>query len=194
MRTEVVRRQELTANTRTIQIMNVKFKVTRAFFDTEAVLKAIGKERVKRLSKAGAFVRRSAKGLIRSGKKSSQPGSPPHSHTGKLKNNIFFAYDGPSDSVVIGPEKTNQVFFDGDGKPASGTVPETLEFGGSIKILEVFLPSQNKWVRADLRSKRRLAGRKTRLRRVNIEARPFMGPALAKEVDKFPDLWAGVIT
>jgi hypothetical protein len=51
---------------------------------------------------------------------SSKPGEPPRNQTGLLKNNILFAYDPDSESVVAGPALLNS----GDG------APETLEFGG----------------------------------------------------------------
>jgi hypothetical protein len=166
------------------------------FFHARKILDPFERAKHQYLSKAGAFVRRDAKGFIRRAKSPSKPGSPPHSHTGQLRNRIFFAEDQSTGHMLIGPEKLNQVFFDGDGQPVSGTIPEILEQpeGGDIQILEVWLEHKRKWVRADLRSKRKLAGRKTRLRRVHIESRPFMAPALKRNVDKFPDLWAGVVT
>lgn len=177
-------------------MVGLRFNSHLSFFDPAAVLDPIQREQRGVLSGAGAFVRRDAKGLIRPAKKPSQPGKPPHSHTGELREDIFFAYDSAEERVLIGPEKLNQVFFDGDGKPLSGTVPEILEQpeGGDIQILEVFNEHSQKWHRADLRSKRRLAGRKTRLRKVHVRGRPFMAPALNKNVDKFPGLWADVIT
>jgi hypothetical protein len=175
-------------------MIGITFHPGRSFFDPNAVLSVVDRERQGVLSRAGAFVRRDAKGSIRQGKKPSKPGKPPHSHTGELADRIFFAYDAADGAVVIGPEKLNQVYFDGDGQPLSGPVPEVLEEGGDIQVLEVWLPRAQKWVRADLRSRRKLAGRKTRLRRIHIEARPFMGPALAKNRDKFPSLWSDVIT
>lgn len=172
------------------------FKIDQSksfFFDVPRVIKAMDETSRRGLSKAGAFVRRTAKGLIRKVGKSgkpSQPGNPPKSRTGVLRDFIFFAWDPSARSVVIGPAKTNQVFFNGAGQPVKGTVPEVLEYGGSIGILEWFLPSQQKWTRADLRSRRKIDERQTRIRTVKIEARPYMGPALDKEMPKFPGLWS----
>lgn len=172
------------------------FRIDQAksrFFDVPRVINAMDAATYRALSKAGAFVRRTAKGLIRKvGKKGtpSSPGSPPKSRTGILKDYIFFAWDPGRRSVIIGPAKTNQVFFQGAGQPATGTVPAVLEYGGQIGILEWFLPTRQKWVRADLRSKRKIAERQTRIRTVNIEARPYMGPALEKEAPNFPSLWS----
>lgn len=176
-----------------------RFKVDTAksfFFDAPRVIRAMDEATHRALSKAGAFVRRRAKGLIRKvGKrgKPSEPGQPPKSRTGILKDFIYFAWDPARRSVVIGPAKTNQVFFKNSGKPVSGTAPEVLEYGGSIGILEVWNQTAQRWYRADLRSKRRLAGKQTRLRTAKIEARPYMGPALAAEDDKFPGLFSNSI-
>jgi hypothetical protein len=77
----------------------------------------------KLLSKAGAFVRRSARSSIRKRKRASAPGKPPSSHTGEYKRSILFGYDKANRSVVIGPS----VNFGG------AEVPTLLEFGGSAK-------------------------------------------------------------
>lgn len=168
-------------------------KLKQSFFDAQKVINAIGKARAKVLSKAGAFVRTAARSSIRKSKKVSEPGQPPRGHDKQdLKRRIFFAFDRSRDSVVIGPEKLNVVHFQGDGKPVSGTVPETLEYGGQIGVMEV-QRSDGSWKRADLRSRRRLVGRSTRIRRVTIAARPYMGPAMAKEAPKFPTLFKDTV-
>lgn len=199
----------------------LSFSVKNAFFDLPEIERAIGRARVKVLSKAGAFIRQRARSSIRpprglaiadmrdderkayksaraiakaKGRKaprrpraSSKPGEPPRSQTGILRRFIFFAYDKAADSVVIGPAATNQVFFNKDRRPVTGTVPSVLEYGGQITILEVLVAGT--WRRADLRSRRRLAQRKTRYRTVEIAARPYMGPALEAEQEHFVELW-----
>lgn len=172
-------------------MIGIKVNKSKTKFFDRAILNATDKAKVKVLSKFGAFVRRTAKGLIRKGKKQSKPGSPPKSHTGILKRFLYFVYDKNSSSVLIGPAKTNQVFFKGIGQPATGTVPSVLEYGGTIGTLEIF--KWGKWRRADLRSKRRNAGLPARLRRSKIAARPYMAPALAKESPKFASLWLNTI-
>ncbi|HQL55742.1 MAG TPA: hypothetical protein PLQ87_13620, partial [Phycisphaerae bacterium] len=76
----------------------------------------------------------------------------------------FFAYEPASESVVIGPAKLN--------KPTEA--PRVLEHGGKTLV------------------ERRRRGKVVR-RRVTIEARPFMGPALEKERPKLPKRWAGSV-
>jgi hypothetical protein len=166
-------------------------KLKSFFFDRLKVQRAIDKATAKNLSKAGAYIMRTARGLIRSaGKKGlpSKPGKPPKNRTGLLRDRILFAYEPDRRSVIVGPEATNQVFFSGDGKPVTGTVPGVLEYGGSISVLEV-QRTNGEWTRADLRSKRRNAGKPTRLRKVDIAARPYMGPALAKNEKKVSSFW-----
>jgi len=104
-------------------------QVKNVFFDRQVVIDRIGKARAAVLSKAGAFIRRTAKGKIRYAKSASKPGSPPHAHASKkggkdspLRELIFFAYDPQSNSVVVGPTP-----FHG---PA--IVPRVLELGGTV--------------------------------------------------------------
>lgn len=185
----------------------LKWELRKArFFDRPAVKQLAGvAHRV--LERFGRFVRRDARTLLRKkGTKNnphSRPGEPPHSGgKGVLRKWVLFDYDAREQSVVIGPEKLNMVFFNGDGAPVTGTVPEVLEYGGHIRILEVLLrvPRSSvgrgkggrfetqadgfdeKWVRADLRSRRRLADKPTRLRGVDIAARPYMTPSFQKNL------------
>ena len=168
--------------------VTLKASVKRWFFDKPGVMNRVDRGKMRVLSRFGAFVRKSAIWSIRTRKKSSDPGQPPSSHTGTLKRFIYFAYEPSRDSVVIGPMKTNQVFFDGDGQPVTGTVPEVLEYGGRIRVAEMQL-SDGLWRRIDLRSRRRATGRPKRLRTVQIKARPYMGPAFRKEQPKLPAMW-----
>jgi hypothetical protein len=89
--------------------------------------------------------------------------------------------------VFIGPEKTNQVSFSPGGRPVTGTVPEILEKGGRVTVFEV--ARGDGWQRADLRSRRRLTGKRTRLRTSTVAGRPYMSPAFEKERAKLPSLW-----
>ncbi len=142
----------------------MKFKTVniRMFFDTAKVRRAVDKAARATLSKAGAFVRMAARSSIRKRKRISAPGQPPSSHAGLLRRLIFFGYDAGSKSVVIGPMRLNQKI---------GAAPEALEHGGTSTVVE------------GRRGKRRK-------RRIRVKPRPFMGPALQKELPKLPKLWA----
>lgn len=95
-------------------------QLKKSFFDKAAVLRAVDAGTRKALSKFGAFVRRDAKSSVRKRKATAEPGSPPSSHTAKLKNLVFFSYDADQKSVVTGP-----LAF------GTGTVPRLLEEGGT---------------------------------------------------------------
>ena len=112
--------------------------------------------------------------------------------------------------MVAGPTPINMIFFNGAGKPVRGTVPRVLEYGGAVGILEVWralsvrgkthrrmrrkdrgMDLRGEWVRADLRSRRRLAGKKTRIRIAHVRARPYMGPALRTALPRIKEFWRG---
>ena len=125
----------------------ISMRVTKLFFDQKKIIRAMDRATRQALSKAGAFVRRTAKSSIRKRKRKSAPGEPPSSHTGKLRRFIFFAYEAQAQTVVIGPAKLTSVMSEG--------AAETLEHGGVSKIV------------------RRRKGKPAR-KRVKIAARPFI--------------------
>ena len=133
------------------------------FFDSRRVRRAVDRAKRSVLSKAGAFVRRRARQLIRPRRRSARPGEPPSSHTGLLRRFIYFGYERESESVVVGP-----VPF--PGRQPYGprtTVPEVLETGGTVTAAED-------------------GEQVTR----NYPGHPFMSPALEAERDNFADLWS----
>jgi len=143
--------------------INMKFSM---FFDKAPVLRAVARAERQVLSKAGAFVRRRAKGLVRKRKRVSRPGEPPSSHAGHLRRLIFFGYDRAASSVVIGPLRFGQ-----------GEAPALLEFGGIV-------------------TRERKAGRGRTMgarRTMRYRPRPFMGPALEAETPNFPSLFKDCI-
>lgn len=145
-------------------MIGMKINQAKSLFFDRAIVSAVDKATRSNLSKAGAFVRRTMKGLIRKGKKSSVPGKPPKSHTGLLKDFIYFVYEPRSRSVVVGPAKLN--------KP--GLAPATLEHGGTTTIVK------------------RVHGKRTH-KNVRIAARPYAKPALDKERPKFAQFWADTV-
>jgi phage gpG-like protein len=119
----------------------------------------VDKAKRQTLSRAGAFIRQSARTSIRPRKGTSRPGRPPFSHEGSLRRLIMFGYDPNTESVVVGP-----VGF------KSSIAPNVLEFGG--------VTNAPYWWKHKRKSKR-----------IRIKARPYMGPALEREKDKLPWLW-----
>lgn len=153
------------------------------FFDRQRVSDSLSKAKKSRMAKQGAVVRTIARRSIRPAKRqklgdlpeseqaafetrsriavaagrskpvlpymASDPGAPPRSRSGLLRDNILFAYDPDSESVVVGPALLNS----SDGSP------ETLEFGG----------------RND--------------RGVFVAARPYMRPAQAAAIHRYPSVF-----
>jgi hypothetical protein len=141
-----------------------------AFLEAQKIMEAEGKATQKNLARFGAFTRRTAKGLIRPGKKPSQPGNPPHSHTGKYKENIFFVVTDAPPNVVIGPILLNAA--------RSQMSLAALERGGQSTILNL------RW----------LQGRRTYVpRTILVKARPAMQPAFDKELPGAAKLWENTV-
>jgi hypothetical protein len=104
-------------------VFGLRLKEAKAgFFDRQRVLSATSRAERKILSRFGAFVRQRSRTSIRSRQAISQPGSPPSSHVGLLRQFILFAYDSTRRSVVIGPAALNQ---------KGGEAPRLLEYGGT---------------------------------------------------------------
>jgi hypothetical protein len=169
----------------------VSMKIVDAFFDRPAVLDRMDRATARSLAKAGAFVRRRAISRLRRRKRYSRPGeSPSIRSTDRVANlrNILFGFDGRY-SVLVGPVGLNQRQYVA-GRITAGTVPATLEFGGQVGIREKLVGRT--WLPVGRRRPR--PGQPTRVRMANYAPRPFMGPALEAERDKFPNLWARSIS
>lgn len=160
-------------------------KAKGAFFDSKKVVDAVSKQERANLSKAGAFIRRTAVFSIRSGNGVSKPGQPPKSHTGILKRFLYFAFDFSSRSVVVGPALTNQTSA---SMALGNTIPGILEIGGRESITEVQSPHSGQWVKRNskLRYQQDWPERK---RQIDVAARPFMVPALQANIAKIPGVW-----
>lgn len=164
------------------------------FFDSDRVIRAVGKARAASLAKAGYLVMKKARASLHSAPKgasgtqkrnakgqflkvktgptrSSPPGSPPYSRKGLIKKFLFFSYDQSSQTVVIGPTLIN--------KPTGA--PETLEYGGDAEIEESRFVSGVKYGNRTQRLKTS--------RKITIAARPYMHPALNAEAPAFASLW-----
>jgi len=137
----------------------ITMRIKDVFFDRPAVRRSVDAAKRRVLSRAGAFVRTAARTSIRKRKGSAPPGRPPHSHEGSLRRLILFGYDRDTDSVVVGP-----VGF------KKSVAPRALEHGGTTVVVS------------------RRGGRLQR-RKVRIDARPYMAPALEREQPKLPRLW-----
>ena len=144
----------------------VKIKFKLLFFDKPAVMRAVSEASRKILSKFGAFVRTSAKSSIRQSKSASKPGEPPHSHSGLLKRFIFFGYDTAQASVVVGGERLT-----GRNK---GEAPSILEHGGTANLMVLSKSERKRYPKG---------------KKIHILPRPYMNPALEKNIDLLPAMW-----
>ena len=85
-----------------------------------------------------------------------------------LKGGIYYGWDPAERTVVIGPAKLR-----GAQTYGSVTVPELLEYGGTVRLSD--------------RAARRLGVR--RGTRARYEPRPYMGPAFEVGQQKLDDFW-----
>jgi hypothetical protein len=171
--------------------VTVTMKVVDLFFDRPAVTRRLDVANRKALSQGGAFIRRAAISRLRRRKRYSLPGESPSVHSSDPVANlrfILFGFDG-RDSVIIGPVGLNQKQYI-NGKISGGTVPNLMEFGGRAGIREKLVGKS--WMPRGRRAPR--PGQPTRIRLATYAPRPFMGPAMTAEQDKFPQLWARSIS
>ena len=91
------------------------------FFDTRTVTRAVDRAKRRVLIQQGAYLRKVAQHLIHRRRGASRPGNPPHSHSGLIRDQIFYGYDRAAESVVVGP----RVFTRRDA-------PGVHEFGGTL--------------------------------------------------------------
>lgn len=142
------------------------------FFDSEIVIRAMDAGKRRALAKAGAFVRTTARSMIRKApgvntqtgqvargrrkkgvryvEATAKPGDPPYGHASQLlKKFIYFSWDTESQSEVIGPALLQS--------PRGGG-PKFIEYGGGTSI----------------RTK------KGKMRRAQFHGNPVMHPALEK--------------
>ena len=167
------------------------------FFDRLKVQNALDKAERRELSRTGAFLRKRARSSLRRRKKTLVSGQTPSVHskdnTASLKN-ILFAYDPARHSVVVGPLKLNQVNQQTDG--SSIPIPSLMEFGGTVRIDEEQYKDDPKgqWFRRNHNYSAK-PWKRYRTRTANYAPRPFMGPALAKEIEAgtIRDQWVGAL-
>lgn len=165
----------------------VSIRIKDLFFDRAKVIAATRSADRRNLSRAGAFIRQTARNSIKSrplGYRSA-PGSPPFDHVSYIRSQrnrerkrqglaptarpkaldkrgiraILFGYEPQNNGVVIGPVRFGN-------RSGSSTVPQLLEFGG-----------------------RTTRGGGANTRNVRIRPRPFMRPALERELPQLPKRW-----
>lgn len=171
----------------------LRAEVTKMFLRTDEIVKSVNRERMRRLVRAGAYVWRAQRNLIRKRNKPSQAGSPPHGHGDQLlRKNIFFHYDRAADSVVIGPALLNRSRPNRDGEPTRGTTPLVLDEGGSIFKLD-YQASDGVWWRTSNRNSKWREGMPTRLVEMRIGPRPYKQRAIDSAIRALPSMFRGLL-
>lgn len=184
----------------------VHISIKKLFFNSERVKRAFDKRTRQKLRHIGGLIRKIARGSIRrvpDREKHAPPGHPPYSHIPAdagfqgIKH-ILYGADIERRSVIIGPVGRRRF---------GSTVPEILEFGGSIKRRRIRFKIGQKGpiavrggklvyvtlrTAAQVQRAQQLAERKWPLR-ARIAPRPFMGPALTKALPSLPKCWANSV-
>lgn len=169
--------------------MRIDAKITQMFFDQKAVIEAVGKARVKILSKAGGKVRQKAiESLVfkppikkpryskiaavrknqtreyfaRKKAEASRPGQVPFVRRKNYPNlrSVVYAYDSTSGAVIVGPIARRN-------RSMNRTAPNVHEKGGTVTI--------NVKTKAGIKPMQ-----------ANYQPRPIMGPALKKAIPEIP--------
>lgn len=141
--------------------------------------KAIKKGTFKNLKHAGAAIRKTAQQSMRPAKGPSPPGTPPHVHTGRLRRSILYAVDLQTDELVVGPSYN---MVKRGGRPP--WLAEMLEHGGTF---------QRRLTPKRTRRGRPRKGEEVQTALVTYPARPFMAPALKKNLARFHREWQSAI-
>lgn len=158
-------------------MIGAKLRKRSDFFDSKAVLRAIGRARAKALNDFGRLVRKAAQASLKYAPGPAPAGSPPHAHKSRkitkkskskgtvrtrsvsfLREFLYYKFDKSTKSVVTGPERLNST-VDPDALPA-------LEYGG---------PSTAK--------------RDGKIVDIQVRPHPFMGPAFEATKPELPRLW-----
>lgn len=139
--------------------------------------KATDKGAYKTLRHAAFSIRKSAIESMVFAKGPSKPGTPPHAHKGRLRRSILVAQDDKGE-VVVGPSYSR---VKAGGRPP--WLAQMLEHGGTFTR----------------RKKRKGRGRPPKgeapqpMQTVTYPARPFMQPALQRNLARFHRDWKGAI-
>ena len=111
------------------KVLNVPVIGTKvmAYFRPTAITDVLTRHERRALSRSGAYVAEVARRSIHKRRNASQPGKPPHSHTGKLRAMIASGVDSSRVCAVAGALPRFDVYND-------GKTPHVLEHGGLTKI------------------------------------------------------------
>lgn len=184
-------------------------------WDNKAVLKAAGRVKGAALRWTGKDIRSAARKSMRTKKKRqehSPPGRPPFAHSGGIKNSIHFAWDENRQSAVVGPVKYKGRSAGAKALEFGGTIQIETRITETKTVRdrrERISYHKNGFANKDGTGRRyrpmseRSAKEqaaiknyydhqprqvvKTVTKTVNMPARPYMTPAMKKELRKMKD-------
>jgi hypothetical protein len=174
-------------------VIGIRVNAAKSMFFDRVILNAVNKAEIKTLSKMGAFVRTSARSSIRKA-------------GGQKRLVTLFQKLNKSRG-----DKRKQIQAQIDeAKKKQSSRPGQPPKGHGAQLLKKFLYfGYDSTTRSVVVGPAKLSGRRYGMapsilegggaaeigkRRVAIEARPYMGPALTKNTPKFPSLWANAVT
>lgn len=198
----------------------MKFK-TRIEINHQKVVDRVRTGEIRALTKESAETRKKARSSIRKRKKASAPGTPPSSHIGRLKNLIFFAIEQKKQiSSVIGPALWGNprssmpvphiLEYGGETITNSRRRIRKIGSGGIIRIGDgptaQTVKGENGTVYRVTFGKIHTAGQLARVNanetivygplrphKLEVFARPYMGPALEAALSRHADFWRDCI-
>ncbi len=184
-------------------------------WDTKAVIKAAGRVKAEALRMTAKDIRSTAKRSMKDRKDfrdSAAPGAAPNAHLGILKKSIYFAWDENRQSAVVGPVKYEGrsdgaiALEEGGRRRITTKVPvetKTVKqrqsrisyykngFENKDGTGRRYRPMSERSAKEQAAIKDYYDNRrqvvKTVTKTVNMPARPFMNPAMKKELRKMSD-------
>jgi len=152
--------------------MIATMQLKKLFFDKKRVQRAVDKVKRIVLSASADAIRDTARSSMPPQPGLAPPGRPPRMESRWLRYSVRAAWDRSSQTALAGPIRVG-----GAGASAERLLMRVLEYGGRYVL-----------------GKRAMRRRKLKKEKVVIvKAKPYMGPALAKERPKLPRRWAGTI-
>lgn len=166
----------------------LQMKVKGISLTPKTVTNPVDRELTRRLFKFGSFVRQTARRSMKKRKKSSEPGKPPSTHEGTIKQKLIYAVNPGEKNVVIGPTLWSR------------KAAHIVEHGGAFVVnLRPWWVESDPRERAAIYKRVRAGGntgseRRFRVKRkIKYAARPFMRPAFAQEIKENRELWGNLI-
>ena len=168
------------------------------FFDKDIIVRKLTHAEREALAKHGASIRKEAKSSMKTKPIDvhAEPGNPPFRHnvTGALLwRHLYFSYNPQTSSVIVGPEKLSGKKGDAPHVMEYGDYQTTKPIGLNRKVFQRVermgkLAKRRFW--KEYRESRKQAGKNE-----FVEARPYMRPALAKEMHtaRLHEVWANIV-